>query len=314
MEKFCKYKNSLKNFKYGFWDIILWKSRLCRDERLYEKKDFSEQEYFIPAKFDKEKPYVVWINHSSFWVKIKNISILTDPVWSKKCFPMPIFGAKRLHKPPFDLEKLEKIDFVLISHNHYDHLDKKTVLKLNKLYPNIQWIVPKGLKRWFLKKNIFKVSELYWWENIQFKDISVTATASQHFSGRMVFDYNNTLWVGYILEIRDKKMYFVGDTGYNENDFKDIGKKYKKIDLSLIPIGAYLPRRFLKPVHINPEEAVKIHKEVNSIFSIGMHWKTFRLSDEPIYLPPQDLSIAIKKERLDPYSFVVVKPGTYVNW
>ena len=311
-----KYANPYsKGLKHGLFDIILWKAGFRKEKETKKPPlDFS-----FPLKIDdhdKLKPRVVWINHSSFLIEIENINFLTDPVWSKKCSPFRLLGPSRRHSPAFSLDKLPLIDYVLISHNHYDHLDKRTIKKIHKIYPNVKWIVPEGVKKWFTKNSIFTVIELSWWQSIHLDDVSITAVPAQHFSGRHILDYNNTLWAGYIVENKKtkKKFYFVGDTGYNEYDFKKIGEKWKKIDLSLIPIGGYIPRSFLRPIHIDPYEAVKIHKDVNSKFSVGMHWKTFHLSDEPLYLPPYDLFLAMKEENLDPKDFVTIEPGLHVNW
>jgi L-ascorbate metabolism protein UlaG (beta-lactamase superfamily) len=310
-----KYKNPYsKGLKYGLFDIVLWKTGFYKEKMNKVPLDFSSP--FKVCSYDKKKPNVTWINHSTFLIEINDIRILTDPVWSKKCSPFKLIGPSRKHKPAFPIDQTPKVDFVLISHNHYDHLDGNSVKILNKLNPDIKWIVPKGLKKWFVKKSIFNVYELDWWNELTFNDFVITSVPAQHFSGRSMIDYNNTLWSGYVVEEKktSKCVYFAGDTGYNEHDFKEIGKNWNKIDLSLIPIGAYMPRGFMRSVHIDPYEAVKIHKDVNSALSIGMHWKTFKLSDEPSFLPPYDLYLAMKKENLCYKSFITVEPGAYVNW
>ena len=315
-KRFGKFANPHSTgLKHGLFDIILWKIGILKDKkkRSTPKKivGITDQHSFLP-----NKPSVMWVNHSSFLIQDNGENFLTDPVWSKKCSPSRIFGPSRLHKPPISLEKLPRIDYVLISHNHYDHLDKRTVKKLNNLYPNIKWIVPTGLKEWFMKKSITNVYELSWWESASFSKHIITAVPTQHFSGRNIFDYNKSLWAGFIVENRStkRKFYFVGDTSYNEYDFAEIGKKFGKIDLSLIPIGAYIPRAFTKNIHVDPYEAVKIHIDVKSKFSIAMHWKTFRLSDEPQNLPPYDLHLALKQAKINTNKFIAINPGTYVNW
>ncbi len=307
-----KYKNPYsQGLKRGLFDIILWKSGLFKEKILLPPDNF--RKYNINFSFNKEKPSVVWICHSCFLIQ-SGINILTDPCFSKKCSPLSFIGPSRILEPSIPIDKLPQIDFVFISHNHYDHLDKKSVKELSRRFPGIIWIVPEGVKKWFYKNSIYRVFELSWWQTLSLQDITITAVPAQHFSCRNIFDYNKTLWVGYVLELNKKKVYFAGDTGYNPYDFKEIGKKWGSIDLSLIPIGAYLPRWFMKPVHVDPYESVKIHKEVNSLFSIAMHWNTFRLSDEPINLPPFDLSLALKKEKIDEDKFVVLEPGRNVNW
>jgi len=298
------------------WDVILWKLGFFNDPK---EKDPPPKDFIYPInlpEYDKQKPTVVWINHCTFLIKVGEISILTDPIWSDCCSPLSFFGPVRRHHPGIAIEDLPKIDYVFISHNHYDHLDKKTALSLMKRFPNLQWFVPLGLKKWFDKKKIPQVQELSWWENISLPNLKITAVPAQHFSGRTGFDISHTLWNGYVLEFEEhaKKLYFSGDTGYNDSDFKEIGKKFEGFDLSMIPIGTYLPRKFMKAVHINPEEAVQIHLDVQSKMTIAMHWKTFHLSDETLDLPPYELYLAMKEKNLDLSKFFAVDPGIFINW
>lgn len=269
-------------------------------------------------KIEKHQPKVTWINHSTFLIEVGKLRLLTDPIWSERCSPVSFVGPKRQHAPGIKLERLAKIDLVLISHNHYDHLDKETVKALHLKYPQILWIIPKGMKKWFSKIKIKNTLEFDWWDaqNIEDKNIRITAVPSQHFSGRHPFDINRTPWNGYVLEFLDigKKLYFVGDTGYNQIHFNEIGEAFKEMDLSLIPIGAYSPQKFMQPVHISPCEAVHIHREVNSKLSVGSHHSTFPLSKEKIGQPSFDLYHAIKEAELDHNSFRVLQPGQTINW
>lgn len=309
------------------FDVVLWKSGYYQDAKFWPKapENFS---YPIPEfVLDEDHPRAVWINHCTFLITVDNVNILTDPIWSERCSPLPFFGPRRRHDPAIRLEDLPKVHYVLISHNHYDHLDKKTVQWLCRNHPDIVWLVPEGVKKWFLKQGIEQVVELAWWQSVELCDehaaphvqLKATAVPSQHFSGRSFRDMNETLWAGWVVEFMRKekpfkRLYFVGDTGYNPVDFKNIGKKWGHMDLSLIPIGTYLPREFMSPVHIEPVNSVNIHKEVGSRLSLGMHWKTFHLSDEPLHQPPYDLLGALQKEGIDPNAFLAVEPGFYVNW
>ncbi|MCK4934290.1 MAG: MBL fold metallo-hydrolase [Simkaniaceae bacterium] len=265
-------------------------------------------------------PTVTWINHCTFFISINGMNILTDPIWSKRCSPLPFFGPKRIHDPAFTLDELPKIDYILISHDPYDHLDKKTVKTLIATNPNIHFIVPLGLKKWFIKLGAKQVDEFAWWEEKQVNSsIKITFVPSQHYSGRNFWNGNRSLWGGYVIDFNregkdNKRLYFVGDTGYNQVDFKMIGEHFKEMDLSLIPIGTYVPHKFMETVHINPSKATEIHKEVRSKLSIGMHWKTFRLSSEGEYQPPYDLFLSMKFQNLDPLNFRCVEPGQVLNW
>lgn len=273
-------------------------------------------------KLDPESPTACWLSHSSFHLNFKNVHLITDPIWSKRCSPVPFLGPKRQHPMTETLREFSKVHIVLISHNHYDHLDKKTVLQLHELAPHIQWIVPTGVAKWFHKHNIRNVSELAWHEGYRFtagdSSILITAVPAQHFSGRGIHDRNKTHWNGYVVSFKNEKQsktaYFVGDTGYNSKDFKEIGKHYGPMDLSLIPIGAYHPRFFMREIHVNPEEAIFIHQEVQSKLSIGMHWKTFKLTSEKMDQPPYDLFLCLKKYNISPNDFRVLDIGQTIHW
>jgi N-acyl-phosphatidylethanolamine-hydrolysing phospholipase D len=221
---------------------------------------------------------------------------------------------RRVTEPGIGLDEIPHVDLVILSHNHYDHLDVKTVKLLQQKYPNVQWIVPAGVASWFRKRHIMHVKELRWWEGMATSEYCVEAVPAQHFSGRSLWDQNTTHWNGYVLQRHGKTLYFAGDTGYNSSDFRDIGRKFAPIDLSLIPIGAYSPSRFMEPVHVNPYQAVAIHFDVGSRLSLGMHWNTFALSDEPRGRPPYDLYLAMLERQAPFETFLPVDPGVEVPW
>lgn len=304
----------IKNEKRGWWDFLLWKIGHY-DDPIPPQPPPSDFCYpASPPSFISSHPFALWIGHSTFLISVEGFAFLTDPVWNTHCSPIPLPPFKRRISPPFPLHRLPPITAVLISHNHYDHLDAKTVLQLHHLFPHAEWILPLGLSRWFTRRGIERVRELNWWEGHSSSAFSVTAVPAQHFSGRTLWDKNKTLWNGYVLEVANKRLYFVGDTGYNERDFKKIGAHWPFMDLSLIPIGAYAPKAFMEPMHIGPYEAVAIHREVQSHLSLAMHWKTFRLSDEPPDLPPYDLYLAMKKDNLPFHAFLPIFPGTPANF
>jgi N-acyl-phosphatidylethanolamine-hydrolysing phospholipase D len=296
------------------WDLVLWRTGLYDDPcpRLSPPADFVYPA--VPQHADRSLPTALWIGHSTFLIEIDGLSILTDPVWDAYCSPIPIKALKRCHEPPISLADLPKIDIVLISHNHYDHLDAKTVRHLHAFHPEIRWIVPLGLSAWFRARHIHAVEELAWWKSTQHLGSTITAVPAQHFSGRTLWDRNRTLWNGYVFEIHGKRFYFTGDTGYNPVDFKMIGDHWLHMDLSMIPIGTYVPQKFMQPVHCSPKEAVEIHSDVKSRLSLGMHWKTFRLSDEPMDRPPYDLHLAMQAKKLSCDTFLAIDPGVHVNW
>lgn len=300
----------------GILNFLLWRLGYYRDRIRPNKipKGFTYPNEESAVDFNK--PCVAWVNHSTFWVQAYGKNLLLDPIWAKRCSPFSFWGPKRLHPPSFSISSLQQVDYVLISHNHYDHLDKKTLETLQYYYPDITYIVPLGVKKWLVKhispKAIF---ELDWWETLELGPLTFTGVPAQHFSGRHLWDRNRSLWMGCVVQFhKEKQLYFAGDSGYNPFQFKEIGKYFKQIDLSLIPIGVYLPRRFMKPIHINPYESIQIHQDVNSTLSIGGHWGTFRLSSEKIKQPLYDLYTALKEKETPFEDFRVLKPGQFINW
>ena len=317
-----KYINPHKKFlKKSLLCYFLWLLGYYNDakERLKKPQKFKYKKF--EKIFDDKKPWVFWVNHATFLINYKNYNIITDPQWSKNCSPIPFLGPHKYCDPAISINEVENLKIVLISHNHYDHLDKNAVLKIFKKFKDqVLWVVPQGVEKWFYKNKIKNVKNLSWWQSFQVdENIKITAVPSQHFSGRKIFDFNNTLWCGYVVEFLSskkvvKKLYFCGDTGYNEYDFKEIGKTFGPIDLSLIPIGTYIPRKFMSPVHIDPIEAVKIHKDVLSKLSVGMHWNTFHLSEEPRDLPPYELYKEMKRQKEDFSKFLPLNIGDKINW
>lgn len=286
-------------------------------------KDF--QFPYTPPQAEEQKPTAVWINHSTFLIEVGRVRFLTDPIWAKRCSPANFLGPKRLHEASIKIEDLPQIHFVLISHNHYDHLDANSVKKLHQRFPDITWIVPLGVEKMLRKLGITKTVSLSWWQEAHFEGgslpspVRITSVPSQHFSGRALYDRDKTLWMGIVVEVHDqaqgwKRFYFVGDTGYNPHDFKNIGQRFGYMDLSLIPIGTYVPRSFMSPVHIEPKQSVWIHSEVGSKMSLGMHWKTFKLSEEGLQRPPFDLLHELDRQGISPQEFFPVEPGYKVNW
>lgn len=251
---------------------------------------------------------LTWIGHASFLLQIGGLNILTDPHLTGRASPFHSAGPKRLQPPALDFADLPPIDVVVISHNHYDHLDLRTVRRLAQEH-DPQFFVPLGLKAWFTAQGIQSaVTELDWWNDSSFRQLKLTAVPVQHFSGRSANDRNKTLWCGFVLECVDKKIIFAGDTGYSP-DFKDIAGRFGAMDLALIPIGAYEPRSFMRPVHVNPEEAVKVHQDLQSRQSVAMHWGTFRLTLEPPDEPPRRLLQALKRAGIAEDRFWVMRHG-----
>lgn len=261
---------------------------------------------------------VTWLGHASCLVQMEGINFLTDPIFSQRCSPVQWFGTKRVVQPALKLDdpKLPHIDFVVISHNHYDHLDYNSVRQLHKRYGDaLAWYVPLGLAAWFKAINIANVHEMSWWDEMQHPQSCVTLACvpAQHWSSRQGNrDKNKSLWCGWAVLGSAQKFWFAGDTGYCDT-FKEIGQQYGPFDLSAIPIGAYKPRWFMKTQHVEPVEAIQIHQDARSKRSISIHCCTFNLTEEPLDEPPKLLIKAAKAAGLSQDDFVTLQHGAMLQ-
>lgn len=251
---------------------------------------------------------ITWIGHATMLVQYQGINILTDPQFSDRASPVGWAGPKRYNPPALKIAGLPKIDYIVISHSHYDHLDTKSVQALGS---GPLWLVPLRLKDWFIDKGIKpeRVIEFDWWDRNNLDGAIITATPAQHWSARTFWDRRKTLWASWMMEIGDKTVWYSGDTGYNPVQFKEIGGKFPKIDAALISIGAYEPRWFMKDMHINPEEAVQIFEDIGAPYSLGIQWGTFQLTAEPIDDPPVKLKEALEKKDIPFDNFAIIKIG-----
>jgi L-ascorbate metabolism protein UlaG (beta-lactamase superfamily) len=237
---------------------------------------------------------------------MQQTNILFDPIYSKRASPFQWIGPKRVRNPGITLNNLPRIDAVLISHNHYDHMDMDTLRYLEKIYHPI-FVVPLGNKK-ALQADLTHVIELDWWQTIQIKQIEAALLPARHSSRRGLFDYNKTLWGSYGLKAQNKSFYFAGDTGYAPH-FKAIRKHWGQPDFAFIPIGAYQPRSLLKHDHMDPLEAVQSHLDLGSRTSMGIHWGTFQLSAESIDQPIKDLARARQDYHVPETSFFIIQEG-----
>ena len=256
---------------------------------------------------------VTWIGHATLLVQTGGVNILTDPHLSERASPVSFAGPKRVVPPAVALEDLPRIDLVLISHNHYDHLDERTVKRLAASPGGSpRFLVPLGIKEWFHSRGIETVAEMDWWETKDLLGLSVHFVPTQHWSARSPFDRNETLWGAWVVERPGFRFFFCGDAGYSEH-FREIASKFGSFDLAALPIGAYEPRWFMKAAHLDPAEAVRVHREIGSRFSVAIQWGTFVLSDEPLDEPPVRLAEALAAEGADPGRFVALRHGETVR-
>ncbi len=288
----------------GFFDLLKWKLSF-KTESWPSLIELSHQKA-IPVANSSDKMIVTFVTHASFLIQLDGLNILTDPVWSDRASPFSFLGPKGVHPPGIQFENLPRIDVVLISHNHYDHMDAKTIHDLDEKFSPL-FLVPLANKEKVQSFGAKKVEEFDWWESKQLGDsVKVTLAPAQHWSSRTPFDRMKALWGSYFIQGTKEKIYFAGDTGYGPH-FVEVYKKLGAPDLSLLPIGAYEPRWFMKDMHMNPEDAVLAHIDLQSKFSIGMHFGAFQLTDEAIDTPVKDLEMALDKHKLK--NFKTLKPG-----
>jgi L-ascorbate metabolism protein UlaG (beta-lactamase superfamily) len=236
---------------------------------------------------------VTWINHATLLIQADGVNILTDPIWSLRCSPLQFVGPKRHRAPGIRFGDLPRIDLVLLSHNHYDHLDVPTLRRLQATdAPRI--VTPLGNSLLLERYGIRGTMELDWWRSVRVSDaIEITCTPSQHFCARGLSDRNRALWGGFMVAMPSGNAFFAGDTGWGDH-FARIAQQFPTIRVAMLPIGAYLPRWFMRPAHIDPAEAVEAHTGLRAQTSIPMHYGTFRLSDEGVAQPVDDLQRALE--------------------
>ena len=232
----------------------------------------------------KNNDYVAWIGHATFLIKLGDTTIITDPVFEKNMGPL-IFGPKRYVDPAIDLKEIPEVNLFLLTHNHYDHLSTRTIQKFP--FKKAKVLAPLKLGKYFKRNGYADVNEMDWYDEIKVNDLKITFLPAVHWSKRSLWDTNKTLWGNFLIEYKNKKIFFACDTGYG-NIYKELGKKYGPIDLTMINIGAYDFRpMFEKSIyHATPEEALEIAQDLRSKKVLGTHWGTFVLSLEPIMEPP----------------------------
>lgn len=246
------------------------------------------------------------VNHSTILLQQRGINILTDPIWSQRASPFSWIGPRRRRSPGILFNDLPPIDCVLISHNHYDHLDLPT-LRLLAARGGASFVVPLGVGRLFRAMKIGPVHELDWGESKSLPGFTIHCVPAMHFSSRGIFDRNRTLWCGYVIETEEKMVYFAGDTAFGEH-FRWIREQFGAPRLALLPIGAYEPRWFMSPVHMGPEEAVEAHRILGAATSVAIHHGTFQLADEALEDPKRMLATHAMGE-----SFLILENGRFAE-
>ena len=301
-----RFSNSdgMKNEK-SLSEVLKWS--WSREE---PKKEFIKTNDSINLNSLKDREhYGLWIGHSTFLLNNGDLTILTDPIFSNRASPLTFAGPKRLIKPVVKIKDLPKVDVITISHNHYDHLDINSLRKIQKKFPNVKILVPKGDLKLLKNYNLNNGHEFLWWEEITINNTNFTFTPAQHWSARGLRDRNKSLWGSWFIKNGDRNIFHAGDTGYSK-DFIEIRNRLGEVDFAMIPIGAYDPQWFMSYSHVNPEEALNIAKDLNAKKSIGMHWGTFILTDEPVLEPRDKLKKIAAETNID---FYTVKPGDIIE-
>lgn len=290
----------------GFRAVFKWLlTRKKPPKPIKKKKGHSS----VPATrvFGKEL-LVTFVNHSTVLLQWEGLNILTDPIWSDRCSPFRHFGPRRVHAPGIVFKDLPPIDLILLSHNHYDHLDMPTLKHLSATFKPLI-LTGLGIGKLLAKHRIRNVHEMDWWQEYPVSaGMKAAFVPAQHISGRWGYDMGKTLWGGFVLKAASGVVYFAGDTAYCPY-FKEIRKKYGPPRLSLLPIGSYTPRWLMRSVHLEPKESVWAHKELESKNTLAIHHSTFQMADEGIEEPPKALQRELKLQNVSEDSFFLLLPG-----
>jgi N-acyl-phosphatidylethanolamine-hydrolysing phospholipase D len=270
----------------------------------------------LRANHRGERTTLTWLGHASLFLQIGGRNILIDPVFSERASPVSFAGPRRRVPLPVRLDELPPIDIVLISHNHYDHLDRPTVHALRDQPAGAPlFFAPLGVDLWLKREGVARIERLDWWDHRRVQGLDIHLTPAHHWSSRSPFDRNTTLWGGFVVSTNDFSFWYSGDTGYSP-DFHEIRRRFGGFDLAAIPVGSYEPRWFMGEQHVNPAEAVQVFLDAGAREAMGVHWGTFELTDEPLDAPMVALPKALDAMGVDRARFTLFRHGetrTYVR-
>ncbi|MBX7231467.1 MAG: MBL fold metallo-hydrolase [Bdellovibrionales bacterium] len=300
-----KFFNPGKDLNKNIWQLLKW--QLFNKKTPWPKWRENKIRVKLPKKIHKDEFYTTYINHATHLIQFNKQNLITDPVFSERVSPVTWAGPKRHRPPALAISQLPPIHIALISHNHYDHMDKTTIFMLAQKFETT-FIVPLGNKKLLESFGAKKIIELDWWQETKVGDLSITLTEVQHWSARTLMDRNKSLWGGFIIRSPTHQIFFSGDTGYGPF-FSKIKTHFGPMDLSILPIGAYEPRWFMKEQHMNPDEAVKAHFALSSKTSLATHFGTFQLTNEGIDEPIEALKKACKERFVAEKDFIIPDIG-----
>ncbi|SDH69050.1 MBL fold metallo-hydrolase [Pseudomonas panipatensis] len=265
----------------------------------------------VPARVAGAELRVTFINHATLLIQHRGLNILTDPLWGERTSPLRFLGPRRHHPPGLSLDELPPIDLILVSHNHYDHLDIGSLDQLARRFPQARVVTGLGNAELIRACGFVDVHEIDWWQSVPLpQGMLLTGVPAQHWSARSRRDTNRTLWLGFVLESADGPLLFPGDTGLGP-EFALIRQRFGPMRFAALPIGAYAPRWFMRHHHMDPDDAVKAHRILDSHSSMAIHFGTFRLSDEGQFAPIEDLARALLEQGVDSQRFRAPKPGEH---
>lgn len=302
--------HNLQPTRHAFTDVFKWMATR-------ERGKWPEWIESVPGpkpaeRIDAGELRVTRINHASVLIQFDGVNILTDPIWSERASPVTFAGPKRHRVPGIRFEDLPPVDAVVVSHNHYDHMDVATLQRIVREH-RAPVFVGLGNAAFLQPKGITTARDFDWWDEADVKGVKVVCVPAQHFSARGFGDRDKTLWAGWaIRSASGGTVFFAGDTGYGPH-FRMIGERFPDIRLSLLPIGAFLPRWFMAPVHTDPEQAVLAHKDLRSKTSIAMHYGTFALGDDGLNDPVRELEAARVKHGVSADQFRITGEGEAVD-
>jgi len=300
-----RYENPGHSAVRSFRDLLKW--QLTAHAQPWPAWIDHQPPAALPTQVSAGEAAITFVNHATFLIQTPELTFLTDPVWSERASPLRFAGPRRVHAPGVPIEQLPRVDVVLVSHNHYDHMDLDTLRRLEDR-DRPRFVTSKGNRAFLQARGLPRVDELTWWQSLTLERARVTMTPAQHFSARTPFDRNRTLWGGFVLEGTGPRVFFAADTGYWRH-FIEVREHFERIDVALLPIGAYEPRWFMRPAHMDPEEAVQAHLDLDARLSVAMHFGTFRLTDEAWDEPPRRLRQALETRGVPPERFRVLRPG-----
>jgi L-ascorbate metabolism protein UlaG (beta-lactamase superfamily) len=254
-----------------------------------------------------------WIGHATFLIQSAQGNLLLDPVFSERVSPLKWIGPRRVHPPQPPIGALPRLDAICVSHDHYDHFDAASLRWLARRHREADFIAPLRHRDLLTATGAQHITELDWWQTHTLAGgVSITFTPTKHWTNRLGTRRNHRLWGGFFVRIGERTVWFVGDSGYDKSLFHEIQTRLGRPDLALVPIGAYEPRWFMAPLHMNPAEAVRLHVDIGARLSIGMHWGTFQLTDEGREEPVRALAAARAAAGVSEAAFRVITPGESV--